>query len=339
MTELYRIFAWKDKGYWRGQELISQSQIATMLGVLGWQKEVFASIQSYDQFGNCLSCPLYFDFDGDSSTVQADVQHFVQACEFTISVTPKVYFSGNKGFHVIIDHPIEHPLCHLLVQHFGKEIGFFKTMDMKVYRSTALLRIPLSPASVPGYYKIAITRDELFKLSFDQIKALARQPRQIPNDHDPSKIDVEVMDAWFKTAVAALPKYDSLQAILSHTDSVEMEMTPCIRTMLTQEQLIGSRHESAFILARFFKLTGFDFDSAKAAMLGFDHWAQYEAEHREVTKILKSVFFSRKETTLGCRGPTVSADIMRQHCDARCHFSPNFPKFRVIDLKGRAHDV
>lgn len=332
--ETYKYFAWKEKGYWRGQELLSRTQINGILGALAWKREVFASIQNYDEFGNCLGSPLYFDLDGSPERVTFDTRHFVQACEFVVNVTPRIYFSGNKGFHLIIDYMVNHPLCHLLVKDFAEEIVLVKTLDTKVYRTQAQFRIPTSPASADGYYKIQITRDELFNLTFDEIKALAKTRRIIKDDHDPEKIDNAVMEAWLKTAIAKLPSYENLNDAIRSYDSLNDEMTPCVHKMLTEPQDHGRRHESLFIIARLFKMCGMDYESTKKVIESYAHWSLYEQQEKEVTKVLRSVFFSKKPWTIGCRGPTSSATLMRAHCDNRCHFHENFPKFNVTDSRG-----
>lgn len=339
MTEIHKLFAWREGKYWRGQEIISVAQMRSMLTLLDWKKEVFASIQDYDEFGNCISSRLVFDFDGEPDLVMKDVKHFIQACEFVINCTPRIYFSGNKGFHLTIDHIIEHPLCHLLNQDFAEEIALCKTLDKKIYRTNSLFRIPGSPASRKGYYKIQISRAELFSLSFSQIQELARNRRHFEDDHDPSSIHTDVMTAWLKIAMQKLPRYDNLEAITIHTNSVNSEMTPCIQRFLTREQPHGQRHECLFILTRFFKLCGLDAESTKTALQSQPHWAAYEETDGEITKVIRSVFYSKKQSTLGCKGKSVSAEIMRDSCDANCPYSPNFPKLAVVDLKGQTHYV
>lgn len=339
MSETFKYFAWKEKGYWRGQELLTRPQINALLTNLDWKKECFASIQSYDEFGNCLGSPLYFDFDGEPERVLFDVRHFVQACEFVVNITPRIYFSGNKGFHLIIDHQVEHPLCHLLVKDFAEEIAAVKTLDMQVYRSQSLLRIPTSPASIPGFYKIQVSRKELFKLDFEGMKKLATKRRMMEDDHSTEKIDTHVMEDWMRTALVKLPVYDNIHAVIAHTESVGMEMTPCIQSLLTKPQMNGNRHESLFILCRFFKLCGLDIASARRAIEAQDHWSVYEQQEGEVSKVLKSVFYQKKPPHLGCKGASSSAALMRSHCHSNCPYSPDFPKLTVIDLKGVAHLV
>ncbi len=336
---IHRYFAWKEKGYWRGQSLLTRPQIGALLAAFDWKKEVFASVQTYDEAGHCIDSPLFFDFDGAPERVLFDVRHFVQACEFVVNCTPRIYFSGNKGFHLVIDHPITHPQCHLLVKDFAEEIAVTKTLDRRVYRTQSLLRLPGSPASAPGYYKIQLRRSELYELDFEQIRSLAKERRVINDDHDPSKLDMEVMDAWLKTAVAKLPTYDTVQKLQTYSDSVGLEMTPCIIALLTKAPALGTRHESVFILAKFFKLVGFTEAQALETLQSYEHWSVYEQQERDVSKTVANVYHSRRPTQLGCKGKSTGAELMRDHCHDHCPFSANFPKLHVEDLNGVVHIV
>lgn len=339
MTEIHKLFAWREGKYWRGQEIIAVSQMRTMLGILDWKKEVFASIQDYDEFGNVIGSRLVFDFDGEPDQVLKDVKHFVNACEFVINVTPRIYFSGNKGFHLTIDYMLEHSLCHLLNQDFAEEIAMCKTLDKKIYRTNSLFRIPGSPASKKGYYKIQLSKAELFSLSFLDFQSMAKHRRHFTDDHDATKIETSVMDQWLKIAISKLPKYKSIEELLENTGSVHMEITPCLQRLLTEEQPSGQRHESLFLLARFFKNCQVPLEDAKTALQTQSHWMAYEQTDGEITKVLRSVYYSRKPTTIGCKGKSVSAELMRDNCNDLCPFSPNFPKFAVVDLKGQTHYV
>lgn len=327
----HKIFAYLDGKYWCGRNLLPYNQIKSILHTLNWKKEVFATIQTYDQFGNCISSPLYFDFDGDHEVVHNEVKAFVQSCIYILNVIPKVFFSGNKGFHVIIDYIIEHPQCHLLVKDFAKEMTCAKTLDQSVYRTLSMFRLPGSPASKPGYYKIPITRTELFTLSFEQIKELAKKQRIVDQEHDIEKIDQEAMSQWLKKAIENLPTYDDINHVLAHTDSVNMEITPCIKSLINDPQPKGTRNAVVFILARFFKLCGLDLTSAQTALLSTNHWKEYEANEHSVSKVFRSVYNSQDIQKLGCKNNSEGAGIMRSLCQDICPYSPNFPKLEVTD--------
>ncbi len=330
--EHHKIFAWKEGRFWRGQQL-SMTQTRGLLVTLQWRFEVFATIQNYDEAGNCLSCPLYFDFDGPDDQVLADARHFVHALEFLLDVTPRIYFSGNRGFHFIIEHLIIHPQCHLLVQDFAREIaGGLKSLDMKVYRTNAMFRIPNSIGSSMTAYKIELHRSELMSMDMASIRVLAKNQRIIDTAHDPTRLDEKVMEDWRAIAVAKLPTYDNAEALMVDSHNNEMDFTPCLQTMLYEGVDQGRRNEGAFILGKFFKLANIDYDTALDTMLKSPFWARYEADGgREVTKVLKSVYRQSKPPKIGCRGDSQNAELMRNHCSVQCWLREDMPKINPID--------
>lgn len=325
MTEAWKYFAYKAGNYWRCNELISVTQIRAMLEALEWKHEVFASIQTYDENENIVGGPLWFDLDGEPDRVLEDARGFVNACEFLVNCAPRIYFSGSKGFHFIIERFIEHPRVHELALDFAKEVGTpFRTIDHKVYRTRSMFRIPGSPASRPGFYKIELTRNELMTLPMEEIRGLARTQRFIATEHDPSKLDEELIDKWFTAATAQLPDLSTLAKARQVVGSINMEMTPCIATMLTQEPAAGERNATVYVLAKFFRSCEIDEDNCRKILLERPHFAAFEAEGREITKVLRSVYRSQRPSSVGCRGTTQYAALMRSYCAAPCHFRPDF---------------
>lgn len=332
MTEIHKYFAYKQGEYWNVNALLPVSQIRKTLTALNWKKEVFASMQSYDEYGNCLYCPLFFDFDGDQITVLKDTRAFINACEFLLNITPRVYFSGNRGFHLVIEHMIEHPQCHLLIKDFAEQMVSVSTLDKSIYRTNSMFRIPGSLGSDHNYYKTLLTRTEIMTLNFDQIRQLSTTQRMIDDQHDPSKIDEDALSEWLKIAIPELPDLTNLTVLESQGDDLLTELTPCIKHMITKPIPTGGRHEAVFIIARFFKKCGIDHETSLKAILRYEHWAEYE-QKREVSKVFKSVYCTTLQTTLGCRGPSVSAETMRAYCSDFCHFSPDFIEMNINDKK------
>lgn len=138
--------------------------------------------------GICHSEYLFFDFDSPHADLALD-----EVRKFTCKVIEKstdaiiddmfFYFSGNKGFHILIkqqfDPSIEIPetvkkYCMAL----GKE---FTTFDRSIYDKTRILRIPNSKHRKSGLYKIPLLAGEVLKYELDEIKEIAKQQRSIPN--------------------------------------------------------------------------------------------------------------------------------------------------------------
>lgn len=331
-VEHCKILSWKEGQYWRGQQLLPISQIRVLLAALQWKYEIFATIQNYDAEGNCLSCPIYMDLDGEPDHVLADARHVVSCLEFLLNITPRIYFSGSKGLHITVDYVVEHPRCHLIVQDFAREVAPPRTRDDKVYRTYSMFRIPGSIASVPGFYKIEITRDELFTLTFDEIKELARTQRMIDSGaSDADEIDTVLMRDWVKIAIERLPRYDSVAAFTERHADLAQDFTPCLRHMLAEGVDQGRRNEAMFILAKFFKSAGMDMDSASELILANDAWRTFEKEGREVTKVLRSVYRGHRVPRIGCRGESSNAELMRAYCSNRCFLAENFVELTAVD--------
>lgn len=324
--EVWKYFSRKEGDSWIGRDLLSLTQVWALLNALEWKKETFASVQDYDADGNIVACPLYFDIDSaDPAVSLSAARDVVAGCEFLINVTPRIYFSGSKGFHLIIERKIIHPRCHELAGHFAAE-GFshVSAIDRKVYRTRSMFRIPGSPASKPGYYKIELTRTELFTLMYDDIKTLARSQRSLAGQHDPEKIDESVFQAWLAQALRELPEYKDLTDLATKNHSVASEITPCIKTMLTTPAESGDRHNTVYILSRFFKGCGVDEVLCQKLLLEQPHHRAYEETERGVLKIIRSVYSSPRAQVVGCRGQSTGAALMRRKCAPPCHFRADF---------------
>lgn len=327
----YKFFCYRVGTTWRGQQLLSVAQIRTQLATLRWEYEVFATIQTYDEYANCLSSPLFFDFDGQPDQVHADARDFVFTCEYTLNITPRIYFSGNRGFHFIIDFEINHPQCHQLAADFAREMAPRATCDMRVYRNQSMLRIPGSLSSDHKRYKIQLTRAELMTHSFDTIRKLALTQRMIADENDHSKIDTALMDDWLATAIAKLPTYDNAKKLSAAFEACDMDFTPCLERMLYTEPHPGSRNETAFVLARYFKLAGFDKATTLRTILAQPHWAEWDALQGEATKLIRSLYSSTRNSHIGCRGDSSTAHLMRSHCEPNCFFRTDWPELNLID--------
>lgn len=326
MPEIYKYFSWLNGDQWMVNELITMQQCMSMLQTLDWKFPVFASIQDYNADGDIAACPLYFDIDApELEDAAQDAWAVVQACEYLIKCTPRIYFSGSKGFHLIIERKIEHPRCHEIARHFAQEAAsHVHHVDRSVYTSRRMFRIPTSPASKPGFYKIELTRMELFKLCPTEIRQLARTRRTIVTEHDPSKIDEDVWAAWYAQALRELPTVKTVEALQKNYTSVSTEITPCIVTMLTKPAMPGERHNTIFTLARFFRSCEVDEGTAISLILEQPHHLDYEKERGEVSKTVKSVYRGRVQSSIGCRGNGVYPELMRSFCAAPCHFRSDF---------------
>ena len=154
---------------------------------------VFATIQQFcvhrptkdeEQYA-----PLYFDFDsnGDFKKVQEDVDrliHYFATAHDLGKAQRRIYFSGKRGMHVIIN-PISLGVTpHPELTYIFKNIAFYlqsllhlSTLDPGVYTTRRMLRLPNSVHRDSGCYKIELDANEIL-MPEEEIRKLAKAPRE-----------------------------------------------------------------------------------------------------------------------------------------------------------------
>lgn len=126
---------------------------------------------------------LVFDFDSktDLNLAKQDANTLVERLNKN-NIENKnidVYFSGSKGFTVIVN--LNHELnptqaATLALKKFGKDLT---TLDPSMYNASRILRLPNTKHQVTGLYKVQLTLNQLKKLSIDTIKEVATKAKQL----------------------------------------------------------------------------------------------------------------------------------------------------------------
>lgn len=320
MSAVYKVFAWQFNGYWCGQKLVPVTAISSLKFQLK-DRPTFASLQTYDEQGNVLHCPVYADLDGkDPVKAQEDAQYLVHLLGDMTNIVPDIYYSGNKGYHIIIPYRIVHEHCHLIAKYFFEYMAMgVKTLDKAVYRTQSMLRLPGSPASRPGFFKIQITRKELMSLKHKDIEELARVPRigQI-DEFDIEKLNDDFFEA-IEMAKNKIPKWDG-KNIDGYLADIGQEMTPCLEEMLTTEPEVGTRNQIVYLLGRLFKMCGFTEADTLSLLTTYQHWQDYERAERGVSRTLSSLWRNGKPSAIGCKTGR-DADLMQSYCSPLCKFN------------------
>ena len=141
------------------------------------------TVAGYD--GPCRATGLHFDFDGASAL--ADVRHFVEAnCKGQIYIDDfKMFFSGNKGFHIHIDHPDVRaldpsPQVPDKIKGAARMMASqYASWDTCVYNVGRIFRVPNSRHDTSGLFKIPLLAMEIYKYDIDQIRGIARFQRSV----------------------------------------------------------------------------------------------------------------------------------------------------------------
>ena len=154
----------------------------------------FTTVQRFagstKQSGETFIAPLYFDLDHaeNPAVSQADAVKLIEFFTEELDVKPTdiwVYFSGSKGFHILISsqalgiapgtdlHKVFKHIAGYLVHRLQ-----LTSLDLVVYTSYRMLRLPNSQHHKTNLFKVELSIDEVKDLTLDKIKEVAKQPRK-----------------------------------------------------------------------------------------------------------------------------------------------------------------
>ena len=274
-------FGGAKNGFFRRNMYIYNNDVPSIIDLINEYNntDIYCSIYSYenDDIENCgLLGPLYFDFDdvnieANYKDVRREVYQLISLLnrEFGIPLDyMEIYFSGNKGFHVLIppevfgitndvDLNIKYKK---LVKLIAKEYNLTR-LDNKIYDRKRLFRLPNSINSKSGLRKIKINLDFLMDNDFIFILELAK-------DHN-KEIIVEI-NKEIKTIQKAKKAFEYLFSPIKHinyhvnkTNNVihDKELLPCITNILNTSIGEGKRNNTAIVLASGLIQTGRDENS------------------------------------------------------------------------------
>lgn len=168
-----------------------------------------------------------------------------------------IYFSGNKGFHIMIN-PVVLGITpkktlnedfKLLARRI-KSYTLNKTIDTVVYDRVRLLRLPNTVNSKSGLYKVRITKEMLEKYTYEEMKLYASKPRPNPK-HIKLKLIQEAKNKY--NELIAAQRADD-EAILNKGKSNRKVkkldgILPCVAYILETGAEKGQRNNTAVALA------------------------------------------------------------------------------------------
>lgn len=132
-------------------------------------------------------CPyILVDIDSDDlSEAKSRALNLITYWQSEYSLSPddlSIYFSGSKGFHLVINlntfgSPDPHEEMGSLIKIVVKELCGDIKHDPLIYENHRLMRVENSLNAKSDLYKIQLSYFELSSLSIEEIKELAKRPR------------------------------------------------------------------------------------------------------------------------------------------------------------------
>lgn len=309
----------------------------------------FATVQRFasknKQKGEAFIAPLYFDLDyaADPAVSQAEAVKLVDFFIKELDIEEAdiwVYFSGSKGFHILISsqaiglepsddlHKVFKHIAGYLKYRLGdvvtkqdengddqEVIEPLKSIDLVVYTAPRMLRLNNSVHQKTKLYKVELTVDELRALSLDQIKELAAQPRREVGISGAERKDaIKLRDKTHAFYKDKLAEYQQAAATTKQRyDKEEYNFTKgkppvCVENILEGGwKKDGDRNQATVQLACYFKAAGHSKDEALKTL---EEWVVkhttakggYNVQQRiaNTRSVVEAVYSKENEYKFGC---------------------------------------
>ncbi len=241
-----------------------------------------------------------------------------------------VYFSGSKGFHVLLDSRLfgrVMPSKNLpqvfdsMRRHFAQELpeGLRETVDLGIKDRVRLLRLPNTIHEKSKLYKIILSVDELKDAKLDEIRAHARLPRPLTMTDETgflSCVDVkehEEAGRFFhrvKRQVNRFARKPFRYRFRPRPDPARI-VFPCAALQSIWESHIepGYRNNCAIRLASMLRLLGFNEDEANDKLDQWNETQRIQLPADEVHNVVRSAYQHRFPYRYRCHDA-----ILRHFC-------------------------
>ena len=295
-------------------------------------KDFFAKKHTLSGFDGLVYIPDEFILDVDGK----DKNDLENARQKTIglllllddlSIPYRLYFSGNKGFHVGIPSAAfrwkPDPLLHLNVKDALTNAGIFDYADPSVTDKIRLIRVVNTLNLKAQLWKREITRKDLEATDITaHMKKIAKQPGPV------SDFELEC-DPVFD--VMARVKYDEQvePEFISQGRTADPVNYPCISNMLSSNAQ-GARHATALRLSAWFRWLY----PESTVQIVMEQWRQQVDDPaspftvKEMESIVNSAYDSHggSGNRYGC-----SDKVMDDHCESTCKLYKSKKNQTVMD--------
>lgn len=277
--------------------------------------------------GEPYMAPLYFDLDYSENPAvsQADAVKLVKFFTEELDIKPNdiwIYFSGSKGFHILISsaavgiqprndlHKIFKHLAGYLIHRLG-----LVSLDLVVYTSARMLRLPNSMHQKTRLFKIELSMDELENKSLADIQEMARMPRRNPVfSPEQRREGLETRPKAGALFTDKLAEYEQAAATTNARYDreeyrfVKGQPPACVNDILEGGwKKDGDRNQATVQLACYFKDAG---HTREEALTALEAWvtkhtsatSKYQVDQRlaNTRSVVDAVFAKDNEYRFGC---------------------------------------
>ncbi len=284
-----------------------------------FESDTYCTIYKYDN-ENIDSCnfiaPLYLDLDIDN--IEEDYNKLIRdlkilihklVTEFHVEQNDiQIYFSGSKGFHLIISENIfgfepgrtlNKDLKKVAV--YLKAYTLTKCIDTKIYDYKRLFRINNTINSKTGLYKVRVLYNDLINMSYDELIEYASKPKNIESD---DYLYNDKANESFTNLIEKLNKRDREKINIQVAKEYirKKELLPCVKYILQNGSPNGQRNNSTIALANSLFQVGYNQDEVIEIITTWNETKNEEPlPDREIRATIKSAYNNSKQNIYyGC---------------------------------------
>lgn len=284
-----------------------------------FESDTYCTIYKYDN-ENIDSCnfiaPLYLDLDIDN--IEEDYNKLIRdlkilihklVTEFYVEQNDiQIYFSGSKGFHLIISENIfgfepgrtlNKDLKKVAV--YLKAYTLTKCIDTKIYDYKRLFRINNTINSKTGLYKVRVLYNDLINMSYDELIEYASKPKDIKAD---DYLYNDKASESFTNLIEKLNKRDREKINIQVAKEYirKKELLPCVKYILQNGSPNGQRNNSTIALANSLFQVGYNQDEVIEIITTWNETKNEEPlPDREIRATIKSAYNNSKQNIYyGC---------------------------------------
>jgi hypothetical protein len=308
---MFQYLSWVNKAtpnMWQGNRLLSKEQLGNVkAALLKPNIEVHESVQRYDKDGNVIYTYLYADFDGP--TADSDTLEYVRLIESEFNIAPDIYFSGRKGYHVLINYKVYSSHPHLIAKEFALLFTKkAKSLDLQVYSSRHNLRSEGSIHLKSGLYKTRITKEMIGDM--DAIKKVATKLNiTLPTIHESRLLNLFIPTIVVKVDSEKREQDEKYNSVIRANDG---ELAPCIKALLVNQPVPGLNNNILTLIGRNMNSIGWSLEDSIAHVLSHANWSAHSRDVRS-----KFISIWKRPSQFGCK----KESILKDYCDPFCHFN------------------
>ena len=272
-----------------------------------------------DPYTSYLYGDFFMDFDSEEDVALAkeDLLYAVWFLHLKLGFALPmeafhIYFSGKKGFHLIIPAQyMGYQPSKQLDEYFkwiANEINYRspnKTLDLGIYERRRLFRLENSIHQGSGLYKIPLHYDEVVNLSVEELEELAKNPRSIIYpEPQTSKQALKEWHYYIKDfeSFKRMQKENRGRPIVFKKGETPKE----VQEIIDRGPVRGLRNETLAALTSFYKNQGYEDEEILSLLL---EWNDDSTSVREVKTTMNSILSKDLNYGLGRFKSLVEGEI------------------------------